>query len=88
VVGKWEAGEHLTITFYDDGLVSLHGASARWRAIDDTSVRIEIEQAIMEFTVSSSSAGGLTGTLSQGGQKLDPIYRKRPAPNPGPQSDG
>jgi hypothetical protein len=87
VVGKWETG-HLAIRFYDDGLVSMHGVSARWRAIDETSVRIEFEQAIMEFTVSSSSTGGLTGTLSQGGQKLNATYRKSPAPNPGPQADG
>ena len=98
VVGKWEALEgRRVISFYEDGLASVHSISARWRAIDDSSVRIDFQNPLIsdnEFRVSSSSDGELTGILSQRGREVKDssgrprIYRKALAAQRRAQADG
>jgi len=74
VVGRWEALEgRRVISFYDDGSASVHTLSAKWHVIDDSSVRIDHQNILiedMEFRVSRSNDGELTGILSRKGRDV------------------
>jgi hypothetical protein len=69
VIGKWN-DEDLAISFYDDGVGSVRGHKFHWRPIDNSRVRLEVEDEIAEFVISQENNGDVTGSLVYGGAKL------------------